>query len=1112
MRTRRGIFLLTLCGVLAALAPLAVPAATGSAPFYFVARPAPEGSLTAAGQDRQRVYLRWDLLDGTLPPDLARIELFRDGDLLLSANAGAVMSATEIAALYAGAAQARRLQETLTLLREQAAAEGASFTVGAFGGVVQARLDPASPAYDPAWAALAAQADFNIARARHRAYLDAPGNGVFSYELVGVSIAEERRRLGLVTIDTTAPTQLLGATALGQLREDLARCDLPEAAKDHHTVALTWQPPGANVADVLAAQAYLAGFDLYRTEANVPAGATAASVARDLAAEAAVADFDARGVPLIPGLERVNTTLINDPGGNAPGPKWLETPADLARDGVQAGDRRAYYLVPRDFTGNYGPTAVAIVEVPNLVRPPAPWRIQPFADQTGAVLRAGENLSLSWDAINLDNYLAAFGGSRRVCNAAAARTTGVLEFVGPDQDCATDPRRTVRLDVAGYAVYRFEDFASAESFRDSDLDGVGDFIERPAGMQCDAERQPDGSSSQLVWPLRIATLELEGSGREVVRFLDEVPAGDKGRVYWYRVASYTADGRASVLSPPVRGLFPDRELPPAPTVDAKRPGLRPEGCRAEVRRTTGPWLFQVGFEDASQPFSLRCGGTSFTGLTEKTLEGSCTQVSDACAGQAVSISYPAVADTGGKACDAFVPAGVEFCSAGEVILVPEFAADTVPAATGETVAGPLEIEVVAPNADTCVSLYQDIDGDQVRIGTSCGTDDPVRLNAIIPAGYFCGYAVAQDGNNNISPPANTPCVLVFGERKPPAPPQLLDFSATDGFAQLRWRLPPEPLAAVLVRLRHQPAEGDAETRVISVPVAGFGSGEPVNRSTPIAALLGTSDQWCVSLRSVGVHGSGESAAVSDWSPQRCVTRDLDVLAPPEYLPWPVVAGPVIREPLPVSLESIFDLYGATTDNPGSIITTATLVSSSTVRAAMSNEEFELLLGQLMPTLELARTTGLGRACGRNTEEVIGFPPLPALECGEAGRLQAQATLEPAVGFLVYRQLRRPDGTLGDWQQVSPLIEFAHWDRIDKKTLEESKIDVSTRLNDPYIKILPVAGEIDTWRFLFVDRYPLVNYLWAQALGEGRDYRYQLVYFDDRHSPVAWRQSGWVEVR
>jgi len=1052
--------------------------------FYLVARMGPEGSITAAGQSRQAVYLRWDVLEGALPADVERLRLTRSSAAsaevvtLLDVSATAVMNAEEVASLYRGAAQARRLQETLVNLREVAAAdpELAPFPNAQLFAVISGRVNPASPAHDRTWSFLASKADFNIARARYRGLVDDPGPGTFTYELLGVngSGADEITVvLGRVRLDTTATPLLLGPSELQQVRAFEATCDAPERGKDHYSVALTWTAPGAaRVVDGVATQVYLSGLELYRTTSNLPPDTVLADVIRDIAAEAAVAVFDERGRPVIPGLERVSDSLLNDPGGLVTEPKWIETRSDLEAAGLKPGDRRGYYLVARDFTGNYGPTAAAIVQVPNLSRPPAPWQVRALADSTSASFAGvGENLALRWDAVNLENYLAAFGSSRRLCNLGEATETGLLEYVDLDQDCDTDTRRSVRLDVAGHVVYRFINFEDAERFRDSDGDGISDLQERPSGTQCDARAQPEGGADFRVQPGQavLQPVTLPDSGRDIVLFQDRVPAGEKDQVWWYRIASVTADGAVSHLTPPQRAIFPDRALPLPPTVNVSDTG-RP-ACQATVESLEGPWSLGLAFQDNSQPITVSCGDAPAVELFEKDLFGDCTKiVPPECSNGPVTVSYPAVEETNFRACSARVPDAVSFCSSGSVVLEPLAGAATA----GGVVPGPVTVEVEAAQPGTCVSLFQDIDGELASLGSSCGTDEPGRFVTDVPSGYLCGYAVAHDENNNVSAATTVPCMLVQGPTKLPAAPQLVAFIVDDTEALLRWRAPVEPLAAVVGRLEHEAGDGSQRSRVINVPVAGVGSGAVESFQISVEALVGEADRWCVSLRSIGVHGTDAATRASDWTPKRCYTRRADADITPAYLPWPRVPAPAPQAAL-VPASGNVETPLATIDLAGFV------------------------------AIELADISGLvAEGCEQSGVAPLLYPPLPTLICTEAARLRAQAALQPALGFLAYRQERDPGGSLGDWIQVAPLIEFAHWDRIEPRPSATKDDPLTASLNDPWIELVPGDGD-DEWRFLFFDRYPSD----FAGDGSGPAYRYQFVYFDQDHRPVAWRQSGWM---
>lgn len=128
-----------------------------------------------------------------------------------------------------------------------------------------------------------------------------------------------------------------------------------------------------------------------------------------------------------------------------------------------------------------------------------------------------------------------------------------------------------------------------------------------------------------------------------------------------------------------------------------------------------------------------------------------------------------------------------------------------------------------------------------------------------------------------------------------------------------------------------------------------------------------------------------------------------------------------------------------------------------------------------------------------------------LNCLSGGRAEFRAELEDKLHFMVYRQSRVDGVTVSDWVQVSPLIDYAHFDR-EAVPLSASNFMLHT-LNDPYVKV--AAGgvrnpttDIVIW---FVDRYPM----FVDASGAAaREWRYQLVYFDKDQRPVAWRGSDW----
>lgn len=1059
------------------LAPLTVWAESGQ--FYFLARTAPVGSLSAPGQTQEGVYLRWDALEGELPGDVDQLRLLRDGETLLEVGANEVMPEARIAALYQGAAQQRRLLETVTQLQEAQVGAGQSFNPNGFAGLVHDRL-VSDTGVDKNWAFLASRSDVNIARARYRGYFDQPGRGEFTYELLAVDAAGITARLGRAVVDTTSPRQVQAPNRFEQVTQ--ARCDAPEYAKDHYTVTLDWSAPGAGlVTDRLASRLFISGYDLYRTTDNLDISVDEAPV-RDIADLAASADHDSRGQVQIDGLEKVNDVLLTlSPDDNDQSPEWLETHEDLRNAGLEPGDHRAYYLVPRDFTGHYGPTIGTMVTVPNLTRPAKPWDVRVFADNSPD--DPDKNIALSFDRVTLRNYLDLYEDNYRICNRDMAAQTGVLNYVGKNESCLEDTRRSLRLDVTDYKIYRFESFEAASQFRDSDGDGVADADERDLGMQCDPGAQPASAESALVetTDTNPSVETLPNSGRERVRFRDTVPASETnretGRVFWYRLAAQTADKRLSLLTSPQRALFPERELPDKPLLTAERSNDYLCGCTIESTVTTDPWDF---IDDLKEPgtTALSCDGQVFSSQEPDALQSGGQLCGDAkvalncdgAASQALGFTSERSARIGGFSCQAELPAGVDICNSGQVRLKPDYCeARTDLEGLGSVIAGNLELTVVAPDADSCVSLFRDVDGNQTRVATSCGTEVPGQIEYTADKGLFCGYAVTHDGNNNVSLPTEVPCTLIRPEgQKAPGTPQTVSVDITDTTADVRWRLPVEPVAATLIEFRNIDADGERHVTLTSVPAAGLGSGEVQEHLESISPLSGAEEEWCIRLRAVSPATVDSDSQASSWSAPRCVTRSGSPVAPPEYLPWPSQSAVPQGSDLNARLGIEFML----TDRTGP-------------------EIFNILV-------DLTEVEGLETSCYiqdyNPTEET--YKQFPEFQCTPTGKGRAKAAIDPHLNFVAYRQGRAPDGTLEDWIQVSPLIDFVHWDSIPI----DDKLQKSTQLNDPYIKLYDRLGQFDRWGAAFIDRYPYIG---------GHEYRYQFLYFTEDHRLGRWRQSNWL---
>jgi hypothetical protein len=127
-----------------------------------------------------------------------------------------------------------------------------------------------------------------------------------------------------------------------------------------------------------------------------------------------------------------------------------------------------------------------------------------------------------------------------------------------------------------------------------------------------------------------------------------------------------------------------------------------------------------------------------------------------------------------------------------------------------------------------------------------------------------------------------------------------------------------------------------------------------------------------------------------------------------------------------------------------------------------------------------------------------------LECTAAGMATVKEALAPELNFILYRQSRIVGGNAGNWIQVSPLIEYAHFDRIEPRPqLDKFASYIEWRLNDPFVKFVVEDSPILT----FLDHYPFALYA-DIAETQPYEFRYQAVYFDTEHRPVRWRQSQW----
>jgi len=1013
--------------------------------FYFIGTTATEGATSSSGQVNKVVYLRWDLIEGKLPSDIVTIQLYRDGDLLLSVSPDEVMSESDIAKLYESPHQEQRLLTTISKLTENAIANGQSFNVSQYAQQIRNGLD------NSYFAGIASKIDFNIARARNRAYIDKPTLGVHSYQLVAINAASATATLGAMTIDTRIDREILPVTDFTQVKQ--AQCGSPESGLDHHTVALDWASPGlTNITDKLASSLFVSGYDIYRTTTNLGVGVTVAPV-RDIALLAMAAPHNQRGEVDLAGLEKVNDLPLMMSANKGGNPEWVETRNQLEDAGIKPGDRRAYYIVPIDFTGHYGATTATVINIPNLLRPAMPWDVTFYADE------AEQTMHISWDDVNDTNFINNFRHNYNFCNALTAKTDGVLNYVPRGEHCLTATQRQINLDISGYTVFRFDTFEEASKFTTAD--------------KCD-------SAPIVLSSVTNQELLSGASGQESIRkrviYQDDQPSINKSTVYWYRIASVSKSNRSSLLTAPLKALFPIRDLPDPPNVVITHPGRIISGCTVNTSTNKASWDLKNNITGIPE-FNLNCPEA---GVTLAVNEGNICDdekvIFSSCGGTGRNFVMPVTAPDS-FTCTAEIPDTLKLCEDGNQAFINFTYEDTqIPLTLGPPVSDTTTI-VVTTEPGNCSSLFQTVNGRESRVATSCGTANPESLTYDTGTGFFCGYAVSQDENNNQSVAHNIPCPLIRPSiSKAPSMPKPTGQRIVNNELLVRWKLPTEPLAATLIKVEHsENGQINDQVQMITVPIAGRPSANEYRHDISINTTDGFIETYCVSYKSIAPNNQGETSLSSPWTNPICTDKEVP-LTPPSYLPWPDVP----RTRLGSSLTVHTALEFASTDgSPG--------LSDS------------IGLNSIFIDLFSIESLSVDALCLHETEinNSINELLFADLWCNPGGYLKVNSELGNWTSFIVYRQPRDSSLVLGNWIQVSPLIEFAHWDKDDSLI---DKTGFGYNLNDPFIKLYKDPAYVDRSIFVFRDNYPYV---------QGKDYRYQIVFFAANHNPELVRETDWI---
>jgi len=1068
---------------------------------YFVGKVAANGASSQVGHSGKAIYLRWDLIEGDFPDEIQKIVLMKNDVVLLEENSNQIMTADEIEAIYAGDAQKQRLLNTITLLKQYVlnnsqAVAGGDFNASNYATKLAEILN--NPTEHDGWIKLASRVNFNIARARYRAFIDPVVSANPVYTLQAIDINGRKALIGQILIDTNLPTQILPVSNFKQVANE--SCSVADSMKDHNTVVLDWDAAGTgeldySVTDNTANAIQLAGYHLHRTTTNLPVGDIAVPEI-NLASLAASVGHDQRGnVSLVTSngytLERVNDYLLITEGKESlqqetqgtlldeSDAAFFETPEQLTLAGLKPGDIRAYYIVPVDFAGHMGDTRGTLVTVPDKTRPATPWNVD-FRIKGTAEPKA----MLQWDKSTLENYTQQHSDSWVICS----EVDGKVAFAA-DQASCDNPSHT-RLNISDYIVYRFDNSTQAINFHDSDGDGVSDADERATGSQCDVDNIAAGKNYRL----NTTSADIENIGNKL-SFSDPtlVESSNIGKVFWYRLASKTTDGRISYLSVPVKGVFHDIFTLAKPEVTAEVIGNCCEVTQIG-KEVTEPWSFVDNIGEHTS-ISLDYSDDSLSPSQSISIADFADPQSDVCYEPISEPSQSPIENFWGvNANRVLIYAGVssdpnaqsyckvslhhdmKLCKGGAWQLSKKDCDQ--PLTDGEMLVPNSTVlyRLSSSEPGSCIDVIEEIDGEETRVSSSCGKANSTLLEFEASPG-FCGYAVARDASGNTSPWAELPCSHAASVN-PPNPPQLISLAANTNTAVYSWRLPLDPVAVTLVELSSDLSpEFDASDRqIISVPSAGFEPGRIFeDYSSAIHLLQGSRDQWCVRMKVIApIAANSTEPLSSEWSNKMCRIRRANNIVSTEYLPWPKVDNLSVTTDLPLLLASNIAAEGS----------------------SMSYETMPIMINFGARTID-------GQNCIiHNITETVEAEPLffgRDLVCNSMAETIKQ-TMLPDLPFVLYRQAETSDGVRGNWIQVSPVIDKVHW----HQQFIKGDSNNSWKLDDPYFRLFRTPEMPDTaWYLSYLDSYPY---------NASYKYRYQMVIFSEQRAIRKIRQSTWIQTQ
>jgi len=525
--------------------------------IYFIGKYERLGSISNVGSTQKGVYLRWDMLEGDLPLEIDKIELIKEvndvNKTLLSVRTSDIMSENEIKALFSKPYTQRSLYEIIEALSKNENPICANANINNFASKIRECIRN-----EKMWSFLASKTNFDIARVRYRAYLDknVNDNQNITYYLIGKNIEGNKTiTLGKVQVNTASSKSVLPPKNFKQIIS--SKCNDNRYGLDDFRVALSWQEGGNSKSDKFLNSLMVAGYDIYYSTKPVDKMPQNAQN-YDIATLAKNLSHNSKGeVDLSSyGLKKANSSLITPKTQNDSNkPIYLETKKELIKRGFLPGEKRYYYLVVKDFTGNYGATKVLEVTVPDLL-PPAK-AISPMA------LENNESVKLIWQKPTLKNFAQYYKNSLKLCLDYSFAKVKRYKFVDLNENCSYDNGIDINFNIEKFYIYRFENFDNAAKFSDSDLDGFLDIDEENQNSnKCSANSMPLSAKNYLV-----GVVENNNSG-DFAYFIDNNIT--KSQTYWYVIVSATSSKVISEPTAPIKAFVPKRGLLDAPKVKFKK--------------------------------------------------------------------------------------------------------------------------------------------------------------------------------------------------------------------------------------------------------------------------------------------------------------------------------------------------------------------------------------------------------------------------------------------------------------------------------------------------------------------------------------------------------------